>query len=1031
MKSKQVLFKSQEKEPHSRINIEEKIKQSPFKIFSILKQEKMQKSKEDSNEDINPMDELIKNLTNDKKALKSIDYSDEKIIEKLFLEKEKQCIINRKKIAFVEVIYYALKKNKKTDNDLLILKLFFMNMEKFISLLLPLKVNLNDLLIRLMSKMKCEKKNKDSILFRAGDIGQKLYILLKGHVGVVIKKDKTIECTPFEFIKYLIVLHLFHEDYLMSEIIDKNKNIINIEEEKIINLFQIFKIFNFLKQNQRLKEDYKSIFDFAQNDLKFKKFFENKYNYPPVIALDISTFKKTGVEQLYEFYSRKINFMNKNLKTGLRGSDLFASFIKRQMNDSGIIKPTSQQELLVYLRPYDEGTKTFKNEEEYYLKILSVNEISADKINKTSVEDYIKHLDPDMILNDIRIDEKSINHKILDKDKIIQNNIIIKTFFFVQINQMYDGSIFGELALTNPNSKRTATIITKTDCYFGTIIKQYYDLSFRAAQEKSQMRNIAFFIRSPIFKGINQGIFLNKFYFLFKKRAIKNGDVLYKRGKERKSAIFIIKGELELRALMTLSEIGEIINILGGILENKYLRDLMDTYEEFKRYYSKHKHNIKLCVLKDREILGFDDMVINGINMFDCVCISSDKTEVYELDYSHIKEAKKYEKIINNINSFVNMKRKLFIKILLEQRNTIIINEMGKIRKKRKQLNEPKKCISISAKNNKYLTNKSKENINNNKLILSYKEKQKEEYNFTFDKKKSKNIIKIDKSPKNKKILTNSSFKDSKTIKINMKNKEEDIDQILTSFKYNTGNKFIVDMRERSKTFRSKNNKKNNEENSKIAKNNILKIKKNFFFRNPILFEDIFSNSTKSKLIPNQTYKPLINNICIYRTRKNIIPNSHNSKQRNKKSSLSPYTMKEYQKPFTEKINMVYINNFYFQRQKIFDKLLDEFKEITNDNRRIQSSTSRKMKFSNTQIDFSVQEKEQKNFNEKIKMILRQDNKHINRMNQTHLSKLNLQKNSKKKIGNRNGFIDFLCLDNWEEKENFEKRFLSENNKNM
>ena len=26
-----------------------------------------------------------------------------------------------------------------------------------------------------------------------------------------------------------------------------------------------------------------------------------------------------------------------------------------------------------------------------------------------------------------------------------------------------------------------------------------------------------------------------------------------------------------------------------------------------------------------------------------------------------------------------------------------------------------------------------------------------------------------------------------------------------------------------------------------------------------------------------------------------------------------------------------------------------------------------------------------------------------------------------------NGFIDFLCLDNWDEKENFKKRYLSEN----
>ena len=217
---------------------------SPFKIFALLKKQKEQKKKEEPEEE-NPLDILISNLTTDIQTLRTIDYSDERNLEKLYLQKENQCILNNKKIPFEEVIYHALKKNKKNERDILILKLFFMHMEKFMSLLLPLKVNLNDLLIKLLYKMKCDKRNRDTILFRAGDIGQKLYILIKGHVGIITKKEKNIECTPFEFIKYLIVLHLFQEDIFMNEIIAKNKNIINIEEETIINLFQIFKIFFF------------------------------------------------------------------------------------------------------------------------------------------------------------------------------------------------------------------------------------------------------------------------------------------------------------------------------------------------------------------------------------------------------------------------------------------------------------------------------------------------------------------------------------------------------------------------------------------------------------------------------------------------------------------------------------------------------------------------------------------------------------------------------------------------------------------
>jgi hypothetical protein len=332
-------------------NLETKKGVSPFKIFSLLKQQKM-KEKENL-EEVNPMDELIEKLTVDLKKQKTIDYTDEKAMEKLYSEKQKQCILKNQKIDIVEVVYHSMKKNKKNENDILILKFFFMHMEKFISLLTPLKVSISDLVVKLILNMKCEKKNKNNILFRRGDIGQKLYILLKGHVSIVVKKEKIIECTPFEYAKYLIVLHLFQEDNIIFEIIEKNKNIINIEEEMLINFFHVFKIFNFLKQNNRLKEDYKTIYDFVELDTKFNKFFENKYKYSPINALDIFKVSRNGIEQLYDFYTRKIIYMNQNLKLGLRGSDLFANFIKRQMNNTGIVKPTTQQELLVYLKPYD------------------------------------------------------------------------------------------------------------------------------------------------------------------------------------------------------------------------------------------------------------------------------------------------------------------------------------------------------------------------------------------------------------------------------------------------------------------------------------------------------------------------------------------------------------------------------------------------------------------------------------------------------------------------------------------------------
>ena len=1014
--------KSHEISENQKNNLSKKLIESPFKIFSILKQQKMKETTED-NDEINPIDDLITKLAHDLKDLKITHHYDEKYIDKLFQEKEKQCVIDQKKITLVEVIHHALKKNKKNENDILILKLFFMHMEKFMSLLFPLKVNLNDLFTKLVLKMKCDKKNKDVILFRAGDIGQKLYILLDGHIGILIKKEKIIVCTPFEFIKYLIVLHLYQEHYLMTEIIAKNKNVINIEEETIVNLLQVFEIYNFQKQNKRLKEDYKSIFEFAQNDYKFIKFFENKYNFSPMIALDILSFSRKGVEQLYEFYSRKIMQINKNLKLGLRGSDLFASFIKRQMNNTGIIKPTSQQELLSFLKPYDKGEKTFKNDEEYFQKILSVNEISSEKINKTSVENYIKNLEPENILNDIRVDEDSIKFTMHEKDRVVQDGMNIKTYEFYEINQLYDGSIFGELALSNPNSKRTATIITKAESYFGTIVKQYYDLSFKSAQEKSQSRNIAFFLKSPIFKGINQGIFLNKFYYLFKKKGFKNGDILYKKGKERKSISFIIKGELEIKAAMTLNEMTDLINIFGGVLNDKYMIDLLNSYEELKRYYINKKHNIKLCVLKDKEIIGLDDMTLNNIYIFNCSCSSANKTEVYELEYIYIKEAKKYEKIVENINSFVNQKRNLFIKILIEQRNTIIANEMCKIRKIHKHLNGPNKSISMTARNNKNFINTSRDNISNNQMIWSYRQKQKGENNSNFDKKKLKNPIKFEKDKNSKKYLINSIDKDKKLIKI-----EEDIDQILTSFNYNNvDKKFTYNIKIRKKTYNREKNKTENLEieKSKKTKNNFV-VKKSDILRNKIILDKIKSTNSNFKL-EKCIIKPLINDICNYRTRKNIIPNPINLKSKKKKNLLSPFILKEYERQFTERRNKIYLNNFYIDSQKIFDTLLSLDKKDNKENQKIQKapdSIRRRIKVSNLKNNIFTSLKEKENINN-----FNHENDKIPEINHKDFSEFSKTQRNYQKIKNKGIFIDILCLDNWEEKENFTKRFLSENNK--
>ena len=233
----------------------------------------------------------------------------------------------------------------------------------------------------------------------------------------------------------------------------------------------------------------------------------------------------------------------------------------------------------------------------------------------------MKDIANDIRNNIIKINEKSIN---------------LKYFNYLEVNQLNDKNIFGELALINPNQKRTATIIMKDNCQFGILDKESYELSIKTAQEKSRMRNLLFFTKGFLFNGLTNNYFLNNYFFRFKRKTYNPGEFIFRRGEKRNNIYFIINGELELGGKMTLKKITSIIELLegkirwddGGVIV-KYCKESI----EFIKYYEEVQNYFRFYVLKKKEIAGLDDMVQNGIFLFDCMAISSEPTEVYAFDY--------------------------------------------------------------------------------------------------------------------------------------------------------------------------------------------------------------------------------------------------------------------------------------------------------------------------------------------------------------------------------------------------------------
>jgi len=171
--------------------------------------------------------------------------------------KEKEKLLNSSKgikNGFIALLSYIMKKRQKSDTEKEILKYYFLSIEKLVSLLLPLEINVNDIIKQLSLQINFEKKMKNNILWKEGDQGEKMYIILKGNVGVLPQKESEGECTKLEYIKYLIILYLYQENSLISKIIQENSKNIEIAENNFFILLSIFKFYQTFTHLKKFKK---------------------------------------------------------------------------------------------------------------------------------------------------------------------------------------------------------------------------------------------------------------------------------------------------------------------------------------------------------------------------------------------------------------------------------------------------------------------------------------------------------------------------------------------------------------------------------------------------------------------------------------------------------------------------------------------------------------------------------------------------------------------------------------------------------
>ena len=269
-------------------------------------------------------------------------------------------------------------------------------------------------------------------------------------------------------------------------------------------------------------------------------------------------------------------------------------------------------------------------------KCISLNH----KMEEISVESYINRFlffDNDRIFNKSESENKNKNNKRSSSyesnnfevsNSFINNNNKNKSITdlpfihrkyrftlwkYAEVIKLGEGKCFGEIALQRERNKRTATVITLTDCLFGILQKDEYQSFMKKVMEKTRRNNIERLLNTKLFYGVNYHTFDTKLYnyFIFTKE--RKGDFMFKRGDKRTTLYYIKKGEIQLEINATCKQLDDIIALIGGKPENKVLNNLIKTNEKLMEFINIPK-KFNISIYSQGDIIGTDEIIYLNSN---------------------------------------------------------------------------------------------------------------------------------------------------------------------------------------------------------------------------------------------------------------------------------------------------------------------------------------------------------------------------------------------------------------------------------
>ena len=741
--------------------------------------------------------------------------------------------------------------------------------------------------------LKKEEIAKDKVIFYNGQIGKTFYIILEGEVSILIPCEYTVKISIEKYYEYLQHLYKFREYELLRLSFESNKNIVdNIDYQ----FGDIIKSFDYCL-------DKTLPFNCELEEISAESYIER-----------FSLFKEKRKENEKSNKKIKNKLFNAELDSEIKNNDSENknNDSENKINDSENKNNDSDNENIKL-----ENTKN--NNEKSNLSNFSINFQNKIKIN-------IKHK------NKLRKYKKKYNFTLWE---------------YVEVTKLGEGKCFGEIALQREKNKRTATIITLTDCLFGILQKDEYQQFMKKMMENARRNNIERLLNTKLFYGITYTSFDARLfnYFIFSKE--KKGNYFFKQGEKRTQLLYIKKGEIQLEITATCKQLDNIILLIGGNPFNNSLNNLIKDNQRIKEYINIPK-KFNISIFSKGDIIGTDELVHLNYNSINSENISAmepidnnsffnnlqentflfnakylTNSDVFKLDMNFLKNMLKDSTIKNNYNKMLKDKKERLIERLLNiKTNTILqyfnlISDSKTITNNINDLNEKKKFIYF--RNNKKI-------INNNHIIWPKNLNSIDYQNSRINKNRMNHINNLINSRLNTKCnfvsndiskikcksKTKEFFYQEQNNKLNNDSLEIKERALLTSYMNN--NKFKMKLAK--KLLSNKNNslhktqsegkiklnkeKLNGNYSNNIDLNKFSGIKTNLKFRN------IFSNLNNNKIVKT----------C----EGNMSKNNSNEKISNNKSYKTFFPMKK-----SKKIN---INNIAFNSFKNTELKFINYKKI-------------------------------------------------------------------------------------------------------